>query len=184
MQLVLARFIAEGRLAAHVRRMRTLYRDRRAALLAALARHAGDVLDVGEPPDAGLHFAVRLKVDVDDVEVSGMVRQHGVFAAPLSSYYARPRARAGSCSALRTRRWPSGTGRATPGGGDSGRRRPPSAGAGVTLLHLDAFEGQRHLLHDHAAVHGVERRVARVTGHARRKRQVMTTAGRLPAAAR
>jgi len=90
MQLVLARFIAEGRLAAHVRRMRTLYRDRRTALLAALARHAADVLDVGEPPDAGLHFAVRLKVDVDDVATSRAVRRHGVCAAPLSSYYARP----------------------------------------------------------------------------------------------
>ena len=90
MQLVLARFISEGRLAAHVRRMRTLYRDRRAALLAALARHAADVLDVGEPPDAGLHFAVRLKVDVDDVAISRAVRRHGVYAAPLSLYYARP----------------------------------------------------------------------------------------------
>lgn len=88
MQLVLARFIAEGRLAAHVRRMRTLYRDRRAALLAALARHAADVLHVGEPPDAGLHFAVRLKVDVDDVAISRAVRRHGVYAAPLSHYYA------------------------------------------------------------------------------------------------
>ncbi len=88
MQLVLARFIAEGRLAAHLRRMRTLYRDRRAALLAALARHAADVLHVGEPPDAGLHFAVRLKVDADDVAISRSVRQHRVYAAPLSLYYA------------------------------------------------------------------------------------------------
>lgn len=90
MQLVLARFIAEGRLAAHVRRMRTLYRDRRSALLAALSHHAADELDVGEPPDAGLHFAVRLRVDVDDVAVSRAVRLEGVHAAPLSSYYARP----------------------------------------------------------------------------------------------
>lgn len=88
MQLVLARFISEGRLAAHVRRMRTLYRERRAALLDALATHASDVLDVGEPPDAGLHVAVRLKVDVDDVAVSREVRKQGISAAPLSSYYA------------------------------------------------------------------------------------------------
>ena len=90
MQLVLARFIAEGRLAAHLRRMRTLYRDRRSALLGALASHAADVLDVGEPPDAGLHFAVRLTVDADDVAVSRTLKARGVFAAPLSSYYARP----------------------------------------------------------------------------------------------
>lgn len=94
MQLVLARFIAEGRLAAHVRRMRAVYRDRRAALLDALARHAGDVLDVGEPPDAGLHIAVRLRPDVDDVAVSRAARAAGVAAAPLSAYYARsPRTR-------------------------------------------------------------------------------------------
>ena len=94
MQLVLARFIAEGRLAAHVRRMRTVYRERRAALLAALERHAADVLDVGVPPDAGLHFAARLTVDADDVAVSQAVRAEGVAAAPLSAYYARsPRAR-------------------------------------------------------------------------------------------
>jgi len=90
MQLVLARFIAEGRLAAHVRRMRTLYRDRRSALLTALARHAADLLDVGEPPDAGLHFAVRLRVDADDVAISRAVSREGVCAAPLSSYYTRP----------------------------------------------------------------------------------------------
>lgn len=88
MQLVLARFIAEGRLAAHVRRMRTLYRERRAALLQALATHASDVLEVGEPPDAGLHVAVRLKVDVDDVAVSREMRKQGISAAPLSDYYA------------------------------------------------------------------------------------------------
>jgi GntR family transcriptional regulator/MocR family aminotransferase len=94
MQLVLARFIAEGRLAAHVRRMRAVYRERRAALLDALARHAGDVLDVGEPPDAGLHVAVRLRPDVDDVAVSRALRAEGVAAAPLSAYYARsPRTR-------------------------------------------------------------------------------------------
>ncbi len=88
MQLVLARFIAEGRLAAHVRRMRTLYRERRAALLDALATHARDVLDVGEPPDAGLHVAVRLMVAVNDVAVSRELRTKGIGAAPLSTYYA------------------------------------------------------------------------------------------------
>ena len=88
MQLVLARFISEGRLAAHVRRMRTLYRERRAALLDALATHARDVLDIGEPPDAGLHVAVRLTVPVDDVAVSRNLRKLGVSAAPLSTYYA------------------------------------------------------------------------------------------------
>lgn len=90
MQLVLARFISEGRLAAHVRRMRTLYRERRAALLDALATHARDVLDVGEPPDAGLHVAVRLTVDADDVAVSRELRTIGISAAPLSTYYAGP----------------------------------------------------------------------------------------------
>ena len=90
MQLVLARFIAEGRLAAHVRRMRAVYRDRRTALLDAIDRHARDVLDVGAPPDAGLHVAARLTVDVDDAAISLSARSEGIAAAPLSAYYARP----------------------------------------------------------------------------------------------
>lgn len=58
-QDTLAAFIAEGHLARHVRKMRRVYGDRRAALLAALAGHCGDRLQP-IPGDAGLHLAAKL----------------------------------------------------------------------------------------------------------------------------
>lgn len=57
-QDTLADFIAEGHLARHVRRMRRVYAERREALLAALARHAGWLQPL--PSEAGLHLAVRI----------------------------------------------------------------------------------------------------------------------------
>jgi GntR family transcriptional regulator/MocR family aminotransferase len=89
-QHVLARFISEGRLAAHLRRMRTLYSSRRRALLDALATHARGVLDAGDPPDAGLHLVARLCVDADDVAISQRALESRIHAAPLSTYYAGP----------------------------------------------------------------------------------------------
>ncbi len=89
-QLVLARFISEGRLAAHLRRMRTLYAARRRALLDALATHASGVLDAGDPPDAGLHLVARLCIDADDAAISRHALEQRIHAAPLSTYYAGP----------------------------------------------------------------------------------------------
>ncbi len=58
-QDTLAAFIAEGHLARHVRKMRAIYGERRAALLRSLARHCGDRL-APIPAVAGLHLAARL----------------------------------------------------------------------------------------------------------------------------
>ena len=60
-QRALTAFIADGGFERHLRRMRILYRARRAALLAALRRHIGDGVDVlGDR--AGMHLVVRLPV--------------------------------------------------------------------------------------------------------------------------
>jgi GntR family transcriptional regulator/MocR family aminotransferase len=87
-QQVLARFIADGRLAAHLRRMRTLYARRRIALLDALAREANGLLDAGDTPQAGLHLVARLGIDGDDVAISERAQAAGIYAAPLSRFYA------------------------------------------------------------------------------------------------
>ncbi len=89
-QAVLARFIAEGHLAQHVRRMRVLYRKRRAALLDALQREAADLFEIGAT-DAGLHLAVRFRDGRDDRAAVEAVRAAGLSAMPLSRYaIARP----------------------------------------------------------------------------------------------
>lgn len=86
-QHVLARFIAEGHLAVHLRRMRTIYGRRRTALLKALRREAGGLLHVGETPDVGLHIVARLCTGADDVLVSRHLLERQIHAAPLSRFY-------------------------------------------------------------------------------------------------
>jgi GntR family transcriptional regulator/MocR family aminotransferase len=90
-QRVLARFIREGRLAAHLRRMRVLYARRRVALLGALEREAKGLLHASDTPEAGLHLVARLAVPLDDVAASRRALEKRVFAAPLSTYYAGAR---------------------------------------------------------------------------------------------
>ena len=67
-QDTLAAFIAEGHLARHVRKMRRVYGERRAALLEALARHCGDALQP-LPGETGLHLAAQLtgRVPAEDI---------------------------------------------------------------------------------------------------------------------
>ena len=89
-QRVLARFIGEGRLGAHLRRMRGLYARRRLALLDALEREAAGLLRASDAPEAGLHLVAWLDRPADDVAASQRALEKRVYAAPLSTYYAGP----------------------------------------------------------------------------------------------
>ncbi len=85
-QAVLARFLAEGHYASHIRRMRGVYRSRHDALIWAIKQHFGDRLPiVGR--DAGLHLVLGLPPHVDDRLVSQHVLRVGVNTRPLSMYY-------------------------------------------------------------------------------------------------
>jgi GntR family transcriptional regulator / MocR family aminotransferase len=85
-QAVLARFLAEGHYATHIRRMRGVYSARHDALLHAIRQHFGDHLPViGR--DAGLHLVLGLPQHVDDRLVSQHALRAGVNTRPLSMYY-------------------------------------------------------------------------------------------------
>ena len=90
-QPALARFIEEGHLATHVRRMRRIYRQRQTALLDALETHAA-ALFVAGPDPAGMHlfapFTPELALRYDDVAAARLVARHGVNAQPISMFYA------------------------------------------------------------------------------------------------
>jgi GntR family transcriptional regulator/MocR family aminotransferase len=94
-QTVVARFIAGGGLAAHLRRMRKLHSHRRELLIEALDRYAADVLDVGEAPEAGMWVAARTRRPCDDETVAQRAADVGVFVHPLSIYYAGPKRNSG-----------------------------------------------------------------------------------------
>ena len=90
--LALAEFIASGALATHHARVTRTYAARRAALVAAVARHLPTSLLEGV--DAGLHVVLRLPDDVDDLDVVVAAGRAGLAASPLSAYAVEAAARA------------------------------------------------------------------------------------------
>jgi GntR family transcriptional regulator/MocR family aminotransferase len=85
-QEVVAAFMEEGHFAAHIRRMRELYRDQRDALVAALRRRLGDQLTV-DPPDQGMHLAAYTRRGLSDVAIERAAREHGVIIRAMSRLY-------------------------------------------------------------------------------------------------
>jgi len=85
-QLVLTDFIREGHFARHIRRMRTLYRERRSALVDALARDLPEFAIHGA--DAGLHLTLFLHDKMSDVERAMDAARQKLWLWPLSSSYA------------------------------------------------------------------------------------------------
>ena len=84
-QAVLADFIAEGHFARHVRRMRTLYAARQAALVEAAREELDGLLETG-PAEAGMHLVGFLPEGTDDREVSRRAAYYGVEVSPISAY--------------------------------------------------------------------------------------------------
>jgi GntR family transcriptional regulator/MocR family aminotransferase len=85
-QAALADFITEGHFARHLRRMRLLYRERRAALVDALANELGPELELlGD--QAGMHLAAALAPGSPDLEISERAAAQGLWAMPLSACY-------------------------------------------------------------------------------------------------
>ncbi|HEY9819064.1 MAG TPA: PLP-dependent aminotransferase family protein [Candidatus Obscuribacterales bacterium] len=76
-QAVLADFIAEGHLERHIRRMRSLYDQRRQTMVTALQTHFGNCATIlGE--NAGLHMMVRFQTSIPDAELIARAEQVGI----------------------------------------------------------------------------------------------------------
>lgn len=84
-QAVLADLFDEGHFAAHVRRMRRIYRERRDALLDALRPLRARGVHPGSA-EAGMHLTVWLDPDVDDVALARRGLELGLDLTPLSQY--------------------------------------------------------------------------------------------------
>ncbi len=85
-QVVLADFISEGHFTRHIRRMRSIYRERQEALIDALRREAGDLVEVHRS-DAGIHAIGFLPDHIDDRVVAAEAAAHDVVAHPLSVFF-------------------------------------------------------------------------------------------------
>jgi GntR family transcriptional regulator/MocR family aminotransferase len=76
----------EGYFAAHIRRMRLLYREQRDELVAALKRQIGADLAV-DAPDQGMHLVAFTRRGLSDVAIERTGRQYGVVVRPMSRLY-------------------------------------------------------------------------------------------------
>jgi GntR family transcriptional regulator/MocR family aminotransferase len=85
-QMVLTDFITQGHLDRHLRRMRTLYDQRRQALVRSLDAHFGELAEV-LGGSAGMHLAVRLHCEADDEEVVRRARAAGIALVSSRLYY-------------------------------------------------------------------------------------------------
>src|SRR5579863_1142903 len=83
-QVALADFISRGEFDRHLRRMRPVYRRRRDALLAALARHLPGLEPAGV--SAGLHLVTWLPPDLDEAAVVAAARRAGVGLDAVGPY--------------------------------------------------------------------------------------------------
>ncbi|MGU7771903.1 MocR-like pyridoxine biosynthesis transcription factor PdxR [Burkholderia sp. MR1-5-21] len=84
-QRALADFIEAGHFTRHLRRMRRLYAERRAALQDALERHLRAQLTVSGGA-GGMHLSARLDVPVADTGLSRVAQARGLILRPLSTF--------------------------------------------------------------------------------------------------
>jgi GntR family transcriptional regulator / MocR family aminotransferase len=90
-QAALARFIEGGHFATHLRRMRSVYRERCEALLAALRADCEGAL-TPHPSETGMQLWAELHPDLPDVRVRDEASARGVETSAVSDYFTgRPR---------------------------------------------------------------------------------------------
>ena len=89
LQAAVAEFMESGRFPGHLRRVRELFAERRAALLDAAAAEWGGLIELG-PAETGLHVAGRIDGARDDRALSALAARHRLDLPPLSAYYANP----------------------------------------------------------------------------------------------
>lgn len=86
-QAVLTDFIELGHFSRHIRKMRSLYAERQAALLSAASDRLGGLLDVS-PDDAGTYLIGWLPRGSSDKWACAQAEEYGVTIKPLSVYSA------------------------------------------------------------------------------------------------
>jgi GntR family transcriptional regulator / MocR family aminotransferase len=85
-QAVLAEFIDEGHFARHIRQMRLIYGERRAALAESLETLLSDELEL-HGDEAGMHLTVTLKKPGNDREIALRAAKQDLWLWPLSPAY-------------------------------------------------------------------------------------------------
>lgn len=94
-QHVLAAFITKGHLDRHIRRIRSVYADRRSQLVGMLKRWIPVDLGWLQPSDQGMHLVLWLASGIDDVVLASRAVEAGVAVRAVSPMYSRRNGRSG-----------------------------------------------------------------------------------------
>lgn len=93
-QEVLTDFMSAGHFARHIRRMRSLYKARRTALVEGLRAEFGDFLEI-HGSEAGMHLSVTLPEGYLDSKIAKMAAEEKLWLWPLSHCWTGSRGRHG-----------------------------------------------------------------------------------------
>lgn len=93
-QAALADFITQGYLASHIRRMRTLYMERRAVMTTMITQEMSDILEAWDT-EAGMHTVGWLPKGIEDSRVAEEATKAGLNTLPVSSFALRRLSRGG-----------------------------------------------------------------------------------------
>jgi GntR family transcriptional regulator/MocR family aminotransferase len=85
-QILIAEFMRQGYFAAHIRRMRLLYRDQRDLIVGELQRRLESRIAV-TAPEQGMHLVAFLHDGLSDVALEAVLRERGIIVRPLSRMY-------------------------------------------------------------------------------------------------
>lgn len=93
-QAALADFISQGHFAAHIRRTKLVYAERRGALVEALRKEFGPEIEI-LGAEAGMHLVMTLPPGMSDQQISVQAAQEGLWLWPLSRAYVGKNVRQG-----------------------------------------------------------------------------------------
>ena len=85
-QEVLSDFINEGHFTRHIRKMRQVYSEKRTALVESLRAEFGKELEI-HGAEAGMHMAITLQEDLQDMEMAAKAARERLWLWPLSPSY-------------------------------------------------------------------------------------------------
>jgi len=84
-QATVADFMEQGHFARHLRKMRSLYAERRAYLVEALAQEVGERIEV-QPQAGGIHVLARIEAGQDDRALVAAAQAHGLGLQALGDW--------------------------------------------------------------------------------------------------
>ena len=84
-QIITYRFLKEGYFTKHIRKMRTLYKERQEFLINEVEKDLGDFVKL-KSSDAGMHLIAWLPQEFDDMRISKKAKENNLLVYPLSEY--------------------------------------------------------------------------------------------------